>query len=243
MTIRRWERPFWWWLDYVYAGWQQARSLLKRRRPDSFAEGSPELPAVILLPGVYETWLFLEPLARRLNASGHRVFAVPELGLNRMPITRSAEVVAVALARLSAEHGLDRVILLAHSKGGLIGKQLMATAAAAPLGLELVGMVAVSTPFSGSSYARFLPTSTLRAFSPQDEVLQWLAGQRNPNGKIVSVYAEFDPHIPDKSALDGALNIEMPIAGHFLPLGNRLLGETVERAVSGLLRAPQPPVH
>ncbi len=227
-------RLFWWWLDYVYAGWRQARSVVEHRRPAAFAEGHSELPAVILLPGVYETWLFLKPLARRLNAQGYRVFAVPELAFNRRPVPASAELVAGSLGRLAAEHGLGPVILLAHSKGGLIGKKLMVTDAAAAHGITIVGMVAIATPFSGSSYARYLPSSTLRAFSPQDEVLRELAAHPHVNERIVSVYAAFDPHIPAQSALDGAQNIELPIAGHFLPLRNALVGDTVQRSVAAL---------
>lgn len=224
-------RLLWWWLDYAYAGWQQARSLFRRRRPPSFAEGDPGLPAVVLLPGVYETWLFLEPLARRLNAQGYRVFTVPELSFNRMPVLRSADVVALALDALTAGHGVTEFVLLAHSKGGLIGKQLLV---AERPGIR--GMVAVSTPFSGSSYAQYLPSPTLRAFSPRDAVLMELLLQEHVNERIVSVYAAFDPHIPGTSALVGARNIELPLNGHFLPLGSRLLADTVHEAVAALPR-------
>ncbi|RZU66938.1 hypothetical protein EV379_3310 [Microterricola gilva] len=227
--MKRLLRPFWWWLDYVYAGWQQWRSLFRHRTPRHFGVGDPELPAVVLLPGVYETWLFLEPLATRLNRRGYRVFAIPELSFNRMPVLRSAEVVAAALRQLSVEHGITEFVLLAHSKGGLIGKKLMVSEHPG-----LVGMVAISTPFNGSSYAQFLPTSTLRAFSPNDEVLKELLTHLHTNEKIVSVYAEFDPHIPGKSAIEGGQNIELPINGHFLLLGNKLLGDTVEAAVDAI---------
>ncbi|AMB59895.1 esterase/lipase family protein [Microterricola viridarii] len=239
--MNRLSRLLWWWLDYVYAGWRQVRSVLRHRRPRDFAEGSAELPAVILLPGVYETWLFLEPVARRLSTRGYRVFAVPELSFNRMPITRSAEVVAACLDRLAAEHGLGRVILLAHSKGGLIGKQLMVMDAAPPGAVDIVGMVAIAAPFSGSSYAQYLPSATLRAFSPRDSVLMDLLARHDVNARIVSIYSTFDPHIPAKSALDGAQNLELPIAGHFLPLRNPLVGETVERAVAHLTLPPGSP--
>lgn len=227
--MKRLLRPFWWWLDYVYAGWQQWRSLFRRRPPRQFGVGDPELPAVILLPGVYETWLFLEPLATRLNRRGHRIFAIPELSFNRMPVLRSAEVVAAAIGRLADEHGIREFVLLAHSKGGLIGKKLMVSEHPG-----LLGMVAISTPFNGSSYAQYLPTSTLRAFSPNDEVLKELLTQLHANTNIVSIYAEFDPHIPGKSAIVGGQNIELPINGHFLLLGNRLLGDTVETAIGAI---------
>lgn len=226
---------FWWWLDYLYAGWQQARSVFRRRQPASFAAGDAALPAVVLLPGVYETWLFLEPLAKRLNARGHRVFAVPELSFNRMPVLRSAEVVAAAITRLAEQHGIGEIILLAHSKGGLIGKQLMLGEGGTT---PVVGMVAIATPFSGSSYAQYFPSSTLRAFSPLDETLQLLQTQQQVNAHIVSIYSEFDPHIPAKSSLVGATNIELPLAGHFVLLGNKILGNAVERAVTDLVSRP-----
>jgi hypothetical protein len=233
--MRRLLRPFWWWLDYVYAGWQQARSLFRRHPPHRFSEGDAALPTIVLLPGVYETWLFLEPLARRLNARGYRVVAVPELSFNRMPVLRSAEVVGAALGRHSAENGNTEFLLLAHSKGGLIGKKLLLSGHP-----RLVGMVAVATPFSGSSYAQFLPSATLRAFSPHDEVLMELLTQQHVNERIVSIYAEFDPHIPAKSAIEGGQNVELPINGHFMLLGNALLGETVERAVADITGATAP---
>jgi hypothetical protein len=98
----------------------------------------------------------------------------------------------------------------------------------------ILGMVAISTPFNGSSYAQFLPTSTLRAFSPNNEVLKELLTQLQANTSIVSIYAEFDPHIPGKSAIVGGQNIELPINGHFLLLGNSLLGDTVEAAIGAI---------
>ena len=154
--MRRVLRPWWWLLDYLYAGWRQLVAVFRRDAPRSYAQGDPALPAIVLLPGVYETWLFLEPAAQRLNAAGHKVFAVPGLGINRRPIPESAEIVRQRLAALSTEHGIERCILLAHSKGGLIGKHLMLDAAAAidtdaagnhPV--EILGLVAIGTPFSG----------------------------------------------------------------------------------------------
>ena len=129
--MKRVLRPWWWLLDYLYAGWRQLAAVFRREAPRSYAQGDPALSAIVLLPGVYETWLFLEPAAQRLNAAGHRVFAVPGLGINRRPIPDSAEIVRQRLAALATEHGIERCILLAHSKGGLIGKHLMLDAAAA----------------------------------------------------------------------------------------------------------------
>ncbi|GAA3872975.1 hypothetical protein GCM10022381_14990 [Leifsonia kafniensis] len=222
-----------WGLDYVYAGVQQARSLTHRRSPECFADGDPALPAIVLLPGVYETWLFLEPVARRLNAGGFRVFTVPELSFNRMSIPRSAEIVASVLNRLHRNHGTTEFVLVAHSKGGLIGKHLMLDHSdEESQQFDIRGLVAIATPFSGSHYAQFLPSRTLRAFSPRDSIVRALLEQQQINERIVSIYGEFDPHIPGGSGLDGAHNIELPLSGHFRILQSDLLIETVEREVT-----------
>jgi triacylglycerol lipase len=231
-----------WGLDYVYAGVQQVRSLTHRRIPDHFRDGDPELPAIVLLPGVYETWQFLEPTARRLNAEGYRIFTVPELAFNRMPIPRSAAIVAHTLQQLQIDHAVTRCVLLAHSKGGLIGKHLMLDeaekhAAATDLTVQsphtdIVGMVAIATPFSGSRYASFMLSRTLRAFSPRDAVVRALLQQLQVNAHIVSIYAEFDPHIPGGSALEGAHNIELAVSGHFRILASDLLHEAVEQEIA-----------
>lgn len=224
-------RLYWWGLDYLYAGWQQVRSVLRRSRPQRFDSGDAGLPSIVLLPGVYETWVFLEPLAERLSAAGYRVVPIPELAYNRMPVQRSAEIVAVALELLREKHELGECILLAHSKGGLIGKQLLL---ADPTGRRIRGMIAIATPFSGSNYARYMPSRTLRAFSPHDAALLNLAGQSSVNARIVSIFAEFDPHIPTGSALPGARNVKLPIAGHFRILGMEQVAVAVEQAVRSL---------
>ncbi len=114
------------------------------------------------------------------------MFTVPGLGINRRPIPESAEIVRQRLAALATEHGIERCILLAHSKGGLIGKHLMLDAAAAAEAdagnhpVEIMGLVAIGTPFSGSIYARYTFSRTIRHFSPTDAVLLSLKGAGSP---------------------------------------------------------------
>lgn len=244
------KRLGWWALDYIYAGWQQLASLFRSTVPARYSEGNLVLPAIVLLPGVYEGWLFLEPAASRLNALGFRVFSVPELGLNRRPVPEAAASVAKFLAKLGESHGITECILLAHSKGGLIGKRAMLDAVlcpdislkydagtpvpAPPAPVEVLGLVAVATPFSGSPYAKYLLSRTLRDFSPVDAVLLALQADTALNHKIVSIYPEFDPHIPGGSALAGAVNVELPIAGHFRTLQDETLLAAVTHAVQGL---------
>lgn len=216
-----------WALDYAYVAGLQARAALGRplhRAPDPALLAEGEKAPVLLLPGVYETWTFLLPVARRLNTLGHPVWTVPALGLNRLPVADAARVALDVLA----ERGLTDVVLVAHSKGGLIGKQMMVTEREPH---RIASLVAINTPFAGSRYATYLPGRTLRAFAPRNPALLELAAMAEVNSRITSIYAEFDPHIPGTSRLEGATNVELPIAGHFRPLAHPLLLDAVVEAV------------
>jgi hypothetical protein len=88
-------------------------------------------------------------------------------------------------------------------------------------------MGAVAAPFGGSRYARLFPARSVRAFAPSDPDLLELARRREVNDRIVSVYASFDPHIPEGSELAGARkNVRLDTGGHFRILADpRVLDE------------------
>ena len=213
----------WYWLlDYVYVAYWQLRHIVGRGVPAHYAEGDG-MP-VLLLPGVYETWQFLRPIADSLNAQGHPVHVVRELGYNRRAIPDAAAVAQ----RYLESHDLRGVVLVAHSKGGLIGKHMMLLDDADG---RIDRLVAIATPFGGSSYARFFVNPAVRAFSPKAPVLSMLAANAEVNARITSLYGEFDPHIPLGSRLEGAVNVQFPIAGHFRILADSALQRAVETAV------------
>jgi pimeloyl-ACP methyl ester carboxylesterase len=203
----------WWAADYAYAARRQVAAAVSRTSPEAYTRPCPgRLPPVLLLPGVYESWRFLEPWARGLHGHGHPVHVAP-FGLNRGSIPDMADRAAATLV----ETGLTGVVLVAHSKGGLIGKSLMGRADVAD---RVLGMVAVNTPFAGSPYARLLPLRSVRAFLPDDEVIAALDAQRADNGRIVSAATWFDPHVPTGSALHGARNVRLATPGHFRSLAD-----------------------
>ena len=215
-------RLAWWAADYAYAVLAQLRALTRRRSAAEFRSGS--LAPVVVIPGVYESWRFLTPLVVALHARGHPVHVVEPLRHNRMPFSAGADLVA----ELLETRELRDVVLVAHSKGGLIGKRAMSLPAAAR---RVHGMVAVATPFGGSRYARFLAAPTLRAFSPRDAALRALAQATEVNARIVSVYARFDPHIPEGSELLGARNVVLETGGHFRVLAHpRVIAEVAALA-------------
>lgn len=245
-------RGWLWGLDYAYAARRQlalvtAPWTLGRPRPvpRAWRTGSDDLAEVILLPGVYEHWTFLRPLGDALNAAGHRVEVVHGLGMNSRGIAETADRLGRALASKPPKG--DGRVLVAHSKGGLIGKHLLissraaaaaaieaaaggdpadtaaaATATAEPTGppLGVLGLVAVCTPFHGSPLAGLFFVPSIRAFLPDDETIVMLGRDESVNGRIVSVFGRFDPHIPGGSALEGATNVIVPASGHFRVLGS-----------------------
>ena len=205
----------WWALDYAYAGWRQLAVLGARRIPSAWRTGNADKPEIVLLPGVYEHWSFLRPLGDALNAAGHRVTIVHGLRLNRRPIVETSDRLARALARVRVRPAGR--ILVAHSKGGLVGKHLLLRDEAEALRLR--GLVAICTPFAGARRARLFTDPSIRALLPGDETIVMLGNAASVNSRIVSVFGTFDAHVPDGSALDGATNVRVPVAGHFRVLG------------------------
>jgi hypothetical protein len=244
--------------DYLYAGWRQL-AVLGAWLPSSYLlRGDPSLPEVVLVPGVYEHWTFLRPLAERLNAAGHRVRTVHGLGVNRHPIPSTAAKLERALARVPAP-AAGRIIV-AHSKGGLIGKRLLVDLVAAradeagsggeagsdgaagsggagrpdagaALDSGVTGVVAIATPFSGARRARFFVDPVVREFLPNEPTIVALAEAREVDARIVSISGPFDPHVPEGSDLEGARNVRVPTPGHFRILG---AAETAEAVVDGI---------
>ncbi|MDW4571882.1 hypothetical protein R8Z57_03720 [Microbacterium sp. M3] len=258
-------RGLWWAADYVYAARRQLAVLsfpwaIGRPRPTPRAwHHDGDLPEVYLIPGVYEHWTFLRPLGDALAAAGHRVRVVHGLGVNRHSIPETADRLAQLLESRPAP-AAGRV-LVAHSKGGLIGKHALVTTGAAaraaaaavdgddpaaaastasatgerPLGL--LGLVAVATPFGGSRLAGLFIVPSIRAFRPRNATIVMLGRETSVNGRIVSVFGPFDPHIPEGSALDGATNVRVPTAGHFRVLGS---SATHRAVIDGIARLARP---
>ncbi|WP_311416801.1 alpha/beta hydrolase [Microbacterium sp. ISL-103] len=198
------------------------RSAFDRHDADSFTGG--DASPIIILPGVYETWRFMQPLVSALHERGHPVYVLETLGRNQKPVREAARIVTAFLEKMQ----MTDVLLVAHSKGGLAGKLAMTGSA----GGRVKAMLAVATPFGGSRYARMLPVRSLRAFSPSDPSILELAGRADVNQRIVSVYAAFDPHIPEGSELSGARkNLRLDTGGHFRVLADpRVLGEVAALA-------------
>ncbi|MBO1752645.1 alpha/beta hydrolase [Actinotalea sp. BY-33] len=211
----------WWAWDYLYAGLAQLRGWRGRSEAGEYLDPpAPVSPDVVLVPGVYEPWTFMRPLAVLLHARGHRVHVLPELGYHRAPVSTGAAV----LGEVLRARDLRDVVVVAHSKGGLVGKLAMLHE---DPDARIARMVAVNTPFAGSVRARWFPGQTFRSFSPRDATVLALTAEHEVNARITSAYSRFDPHIPGGSELEGAANVRLRTPGHFRALADPELAEVV----------------
>jgi len=209
--------------DRLYQMREQAKHVVGGTPSVRYGRG--DLAPVLLLPGVYETWQFLRPVADRLNDLGHPIHTLRELGHNRLTIAASAELAQ----RYLDSRDLTGVAIVAHSKGGLIAKHMMVTDDREG---RIDTLVAINSPFGGSTLATWAPVRTLRAFSPRDKTLMTLAANLDANARITSIYSRLDPLIPGGSELEGATNVCLPIVGHFRPLASPALFVEVEGAIT-----------
>ncbi|MHA7153984.1 esterase/lipase family protein [Arthrobacter sp. TMN-50] len=224
------KRGWSWLLDYAYVGFWQVHGFLFRDDPSRYL--TPDLgpddeagPPVMLIPGIYETWQFMRPVAAHLAAAGHPVHVVQQLGYNRGSVQSMGRFVADYLAA----HDLTDVVLVAHSKGGLIGKYVMTQPHS---GDRVRQLIAINSPFSGSIYADFFILPSIRAFSPRNKFLRTQLANIGSNARITSIYSSFDPHIPQGSELPGAVNIELETMGHFRIIGDGRLLDVVDQAIA-----------
>ncbi|MGM0385066.1 MAG: esterase/lipase family protein [Actinomycetota bacterium] len=214
-----------WTADYWYSGVQLARGALSvaiREDPRSWLEvdGAPALP-VVVLPGIYETWRMMRPVADALRRAGHPVHVVPEVGLNLRRIPEVARDVVDHVV----EAGLDRFALVAHSKGGLVGKAVLLHPT---VGDRVTVLVTVATPFAGSSWAVWAPPGTgIRSLTPWSRGVRTLSREARANARIVSLVPRWDPHVPEHAAVAGGTNIRLEETGHFAPLGSPAVHRTI----------------
>ena len=231
--VRVWAR------DYAFAARMHLRSTLDSRAPHMLGMPGARVH-VVLVQGVVERWPFMEPLGRRLAQAGHAVHFVPELGRHLMPVHDAAIFVGLAVDRVAAAHPHARIVLVGHSKGGLAGKRLLVDRAREPQLPQPAGLVALATPFAGSSRARLLRAAAIREFDPTNERLLALAAERSADRRIRVVLPDLDPHIPGNQFPEGIGGVRLRANGHFRPLATREAARAVLAAIDELAALDDP---
>lgn len=130
--------------------------------------------------------------------------------------------VRAAVDALWAETGHDRVIILAHSMGGLVARAYLRAEGDA----RIAKVITLGTPHNGTGLANFgvgqnSQQMRRKGTTQQGEVNDWLRQLQDSEteagrSRFVSLYSEHDNIIapPDSSRLPGARNIAFKAVGH-----------------------------
>ena len=139
------------------------------RRRDGFAELSPDSPPVLIIHGFLGTRGSMYMLERRLVESGFVVVSFNIGTLNVRDIRRSAFMIHRKIERVLAQTPFQKIDIIGHSMGGLIGLYYVKKLGGHQRVRRLVMM---GTPVRGTwsrmkSLAGEMRTSRVRAVPPQ----------------------------------------------------------------------------
>lgn len=199
-----------WIQDYVFALNKQGHAFIFRNPPEHYlGHVNEHRSPIILIPGIYEKWHFLKTIADPLSLAGHPVYVVKSLDYNLKSIPDSAAIIRA----LIEEEDLKNVTLIAHSKGGLIGKWLLAFQ---NQDKRIRKLIAIATPFSGSRIVEYVPHAPAKEIHPKSDIIRKLQLETNVNQDIVSICGISDGHLwPETSCyLEGAQNVKVAAHGH-----------------------------
>lgn len=209
-------------LDYFLVLSLHIKSLIYKSPPVAWKKGKKG--DVVLLQGFGETRLFLKT-ADELNRTGYRIHVINELNYNHLPIKKCSEIVE----KYIEDNKLKDVILLSHSKGGIMGKYFLDNS---KLSSNVKCLISIATPYKGS-FLSCLRILYLNEFSPKSEIINSLKKPINGN-KILNLYPIIDTLIiPNKANICyGAKNICINTIGHARVLESK---QTQEEIIKFLL--------
>lgn len=245
-----------WLIDYVHLLRGGVAMYIHRNPPPNYIDSELSKTPIILVPGFLEKWGFLKPLGDFLASNGHPIFVIPRLGHNIADIPSASstlrQVVVQALPNLGHhiqdvrieakklrqyidQQNLSQVVIVAHSKGGLIGKYYLVHQ---NQDQRVVGMVAVATPFKGSALAKLIPHPSVQELTARHQIIQALETHKAVNHQIISIYPTFDNHIwtENGSFLEGAENIQVKLNGHHRVLFDRGVQNLILKSVDKLTK-------
>ena len=216
-----------WIKDYIHAAHAHVHAIIIKEPPKHYlGHIVPGKKPIILIPGYLEKWNFLRKIANPLSLAGHPVYVIKNLGYNARDIQFSAELVR----ELIDQNSLKNIILISHSKGGLIGKYLLSFKNEDG---TIEKLITVATPWAGSNIIKLIPLKTSKELHPRSEMIEKLKQQNQINHKIISIYGVYDNHVwPTKSChLNGAKNIKVNTHGHHTILFDNNVIKIVEKEV------------
>lgn len=197
-------------VDSFYAVFGFSLMYLHKDPPKSYLENKSNEYSIIILQGVFNRWGFMKKMADDISSLGYSVHVLPQLGNNTKKISDTAKIVNEFIH----EKDLKNIIIVGHSKGGLVGKYLLANL---DEGKRVKGLVSIATPFHGTYEADRFKLLKVNEFDPKHETIKKLNDQREVNNKIITISPSFDNVVVHEKSgtLNGAFdNLYVKVAGH-----------------------------
>jgi pimeloyl-ACP methyl ester carboxylesterase len=202
---------------------------------------------MLLLHGFLATPRVLERLASRLGKWGYCAHGVDLGGLfgryNARPIDEIARLVAERVEDVVRTHGCERIDLIGHSEGGVLGRYYVQRLNGARRVRHLVtlGTPHRGTPWAYSGYVLGGLLPSLPQMAPGSSLLCDLADASFPrNVRLTSIYSSHDPFCPPASCrLDTGnaarlKNVEVTGVGHLAFLFDENIAALVSRELESV---------
>ncbi len=213
------------------------------KRTDAFEKLTPEAPPVLIIHGFLGTRGSMFMLERRLVEDGFVVVSFNLGTLNVRDIRRSAFLIHRKIERILAQTPSQRIDIIGHSMGGLIGLYYVKKLGGHQRVRKLLMM---GTPVRGT-WAALAGVVTLGLWStsswqllPRSRFLDELAqGPIPPGVEVHTIAAARDWVVPlQTTRISGAKSSTVPM-GH----SSLVVSEEVYRRVVNALRPPHEQVH
>jgi pimeloyl-ACP methyl ester carboxylesterase len=208
--------------NLLYGPW--AKLLL---RPDPPLQPTDRVP-VILVHGYFANRGYFRPLVRRLDALGVGPVFVPSFDSWLAPLESFAEELHAYVERIAAGTGQPRVVVVAHSMGGLIARAYIARHGAG----RVAALVTIASPHRGTALAALGVGANARqmeegsGFLSELERSEAAAPSRPP---ATCIYSPHDNMVAPQASgrLPWARNVALPGWGHIAIVGSAALAQAL----------------
>lgn len=173
--------------------------------PENWKEGTKG--DIVIVPGWHESWHAFLFLANNLNDNGYKIHVIE----NFITTNKCAELAKLVADKVTQIDSTN-IILLAHSKGGIVAKYALDNHSI--IKNNVYKIITIASPFKGT-YTGYLSFHNIDELLPDSNIITQLIPEVS-NSKVFNFYPKWDNHIiPNKNLrLDGAHNKVIDINGH-----------------------------
>lgn len=201
---------------------------LAPRDIETFHDFSGGREVVLLVHGFFQTRNIWDAMERRLRHDGYAVMSFNQHGsfsrLNTQPIDALARVLAQKIEHLSQTHGFEKIHIVGHSKGGIVGRRYVQHFGGARRvqSLTTLGTPHYGTPIAIAGLALFMLSKNPRELLPSSRILKAMNKDPFPSTiPLTSIYSKSDllcphwsSHLRPRVGESSMKNICVPGIGH-----------------------------